>query len=174
MEFEEIYTKYSKQVYNLALHYLQNTEDAQEVTQDVFVTIFQKINSFNGASKLSTWIYRITVNHALDFLKAKRRKKRFAVLTSLFHPQSNQLIHELFHLDHPGVSLEDQEAIEQIFSAINQLPDKQKTAIILTKIEGMSQDEAAHVMEMTPKAVESLIQRAKHNLKKINPKNDGK
>lgn len=174
MEFEEIYNVYSKQVYNLALHYLQNTEDAQELTQDVFVTVFQKIDRFNGESKLSTWIYRITVNHALDFIKAKRRKKRFAVLTSLFHPLNNRLIHEPFHLDHPGVSLEDKEAIELIFSAINQLPEKQKTALILTKIEGMSQDEAAHVMGMTAKAVESLIQRAKQNLQKMNPSSDGK
>jgi RNA polymerase sigma-70 factor (ECF subfamily) len=71
-------------VYNLALQYTQNIEDAEEVAQDVFVSIYNSIDKFQANSKLSTWIYRITINKSLDFIKAKKTKKRFAFITNLF------------------------------------------------------------------------------------------
>jgi RNA polymerase sigma factor (sigma-70 family) len=153
-------------VYNLALQYVQNQEDAQEIAQDVFVSINFSMRDFQGKSNISTWIYRITINKALDFLKAKRRRKRFASLITLFFPDSNEPMYEVADFDHPGTLLENKEATEAIFKHINQLPDNQKTALILTKIEGKSQTEAAEIMEISVKAVESLLQRAKSNLSK--------
>ena len=70
-QFNVIYNEYAKLVYNLSLHYLHNTEDAQEATQDVFVKIYNKIEGFNNKSSLKTWIYRITINHSLDVIKSK-------------------------------------------------------------------------------------------------------
>lgn len=153
-------------MYNLALQYVQNQEDAQEIAQDVFVAIYQSMQDFKGQSNLVTWIYRITINKALDFIKAKRRKKRFAFLTTLFHADNNEPIFEVAHFNHPGVLLEHKEAIAAIFNHINQLPDAQKTALILLKIEQKSQAEVAAIMELSVKAVESLLQRAKNNLAK--------
>ena len=72
MELRAIYDKMSKKVFNLALQYVQNTEDAEEITQDVFVTIHQKQDQFNGDSSLETWIYRITVNKSLDFSQTQK------------------------------------------------------------------------------------------------------
>ncbi|TXI85638.1 MAG: sigma-70 family RNA polymerase sigma factor, partial [Crocinitomicaceae bacterium] len=71
MNIEQVVELYKNQVYNLALHYVQNTEDAQEITQDVFVSVFQAADSFRGDAQLSTWIYRITVNRSLDFIRAR-------------------------------------------------------------------------------------------------------
>lgn len=71
------------------------------------------------------------------------------------------------NFDHPGVLLESKEEIESIYQCINQLPDLQKTALILHKLEDKSQKEIAEIMNSTPKSVESLIQRAKQNLKNI-------
>lgn len=151
-------------VYNLALNYVQSIEDAQEITQDVFVTVYQSLNSFQEISSMSTWMYRITINKCLDFLKAKQRKKRFAFLTSFFFDDSNDLKHNPPEHNHPGILLEDKEALDNLFKKINVLPDNQKTALILHKIEQKSQIEVAEIMKLSPKAVESLIQRAKKNL----------
>lgn len=166
MNFEELYNKHKSMVYNLALNYVQNIEDAQEITQDVFVTVYQSINSFQENSSISTWFYRITINKCIDFLKARQRKKRFAFLTSLFYDNSNDLKYNPPEHSHPGVLLEDKEALDNLFKKINELPYNQKTALILHKIEQKSQVEVAEIMNLSPKAVESLIQRAKTNLSK--------
>lgn len=154
-------------VYNLSLHYTQNTEDAQEITQDVFVAAFQSLDSFQENSSLKTWLYRISVNKCLDFLKAKKRKKRFAFLASFFFDNSTELKHDPPELNHPGIQMEQKEAMEILLYQINQLPDHQKTALILHKIEQKSQSEVAEIMNISPKAVESLIQRARTNLSKL-------
>lgn len=150
-------------MFNLCLQYVQYTEDAEEITQDVFVKIYESIDSFQQISSLSTWIYRITINKSLDFLKAKKRKKRFAFFTSLFH-DNNEVRYEHPYFEHPGVTLEHKEKLQHIFTQINKLPANQKTAIILSKIEQKSQGEIAEIMQISVKAAESLIQRAKKNL----------
>ena len=61
-------------VYNLALSFLQNTEDAEDITQEVFIEVYNSFYKFKGNSTISTWIYRITVNKALDFIRKKKRK----------------------------------------------------------------------------------------------------
>jgi len=170
LTFEETYRKFSKLVFNLALQYVQNTEDAEEIAQDVFVSVNQSLKYFQENSEIQTWIYRIAINKSLDFIKAKNRKKRFALISSFFYDDGNELKNDSHHFDHPGIMLEQKEAIQNIFQHINSLPEQQRTALILTKIEQRSQKEVAEIMNLSPKAVESLLTRAKTNLaKKINP-----
>ncbi len=164
MKFEDIYFTHKNLVYNLALQYVQNAEDAQEIAQDVFVAVYNMIDSFRGESSISTWVYRITINKSLDYLKAKKRKKRFAYITSIFYNDNNELNFDTPNFNHPGVLLEDQEALEHLFALINQLSDNQRTVLILSKIEQKSQQEIAEIMSLSVKAVESLLQRAKANL----------
>jgi RNA polymerase sigma-70 factor, ECF subfamily len=166
LDFEEIYRTHKNRVYNLALQYVQNAEDAQEITQDVFVSVHKSIEGFKAQSTLSTWIYRITINHSLDYLKARKRKKRFGFLTSLFYDGGTEIKHDSPTFDHPGVELEQKEAMERLFKLINELPDNQKTALILSRIEQKPQAEIAEIMNLSLKAVESLVQRAKVNLAK--------
>jgi len=156
-------------VFNLALQYVQNYEDAQEIAQDVFLTVYQSISTFKEKSKISTWIYRITINKSLDFIKAKQRKKRFGFLTSYFYENSNEIKHDIPSFNHPGIQLENKESLVIIFQHINNLPANQKTALILSKIDHRTKAEIAEIMNISTKAVESLIQRAKTNLsKKLN------
>jgi len=163
MNFEIIFYQHQKMVYNLALQYTQNTEDAEEITQDVFVKISQKIDGFKNESSLKTWIYRITINTSLDFLKSKNSKKKF--FFGLFrNSDSENRQNEPVDFNHPGVVLEQKEEVMKIFSFINMLPNDQKTVVILMKIEGNSQQETAEIMNLSQKAVESLFQRAKKNL----------
>ncbi len=164
MRFDSIYDLHATAVFNVCLNYLQNTNDAEEVTQDVFVIVHRKIGSFKGESELRTWIYRIAINKCLDFLKAKKRKKRFG-LHLFIHTDVKEDSAAFSTFNHPGVILEDKEATKQLFTLINSLPERQKTALLLRTTEDLSVNEIAEVMELTPKAVESLLSRARGNLK---------
>jgi RNA polymerase sigma factor (sigma-70 family) len=163
MTFDEIYLEHYKMVFNLALQYVQNTEDAEEITQDVFVKIFDNLNSFKKQSSLKTWIYRMAINQSLDFIKAKNAQKR-SFLSSIFSINDSNFKFQPSNFNHPGIELEQKEACQKIFEAINQLSDNQKTALILLKIEDKSQAETAEIMNLKVKALESLFQRAKNNL----------
>ena len=160
---EAAYKLHGTRVYNLALNYCQSVEEAKEITQDVFMRLYEHGESFRGDAALSTWLYRITVNLAIDRERYNKRQRRGG-------GQTVQPLHALaaadvpHHFDHPGVALEDKEAMETLFAHINQLPDQQRTALLLLKVEGLSQKETADVMESSPKAVESLFSRAKKNL----------
>ncbi len=162
---KEIFEQHQHLVFNLCLHYLQNKQDAEEASQDIFVKIHTKLNSFEGKSSLKTWVYRIAVNHCLDLLRARKRQNRLAYLTHLFFGKTETPL-ELPQFDHPGVLLEDQEALEELFKMINQLPDNQKTALVLRYLEDLPPPEIAQVMRLSLKAVESLLQRAKQKLQK--------
>ncbi len=163
-QFESIYHEYKNLVYNVCLHYVLNREDAQDLTQETFVKIHHHLHQYNSeTASLKTWIYRIAINQSLDFLKARETKKRFGFITSLFHLDSSELIHDVAH---PGIAMEDKESLEALLVVIQSLPEKQKVAIILTKIEDRPQKEVAEIMEINIKAVESLITRAKQSIEK--------
>jgi RNA polymerase sigma factor (sigma-70 family) len=165
--FEEVYQQYKALVYNVCLNYLLNANDAQDVAQEVFIKVYKQLHQFDAKqASIKTWIYRIAINTALDFLKAKKTKKRFGFLVSIFDTDAPQLESKSLHVDHPGIQLEQKEALEKLMKIIYELPENQKTAIILSKIEGLPQQEVAVLMDKSVKAVESLIQRAKDTIGK--------
>jgi RNA polymerase sigma factor (sigma-70 family) len=161
--FEKIYTEYKVLVYNVALNYLQNTEDAEEIMQDVFVLVYQSLDKFNHKSSLKTWIYRITINKCLDFIKYKNSQKRWFI----FGKKSNNdyEIQQLSNFEHPGIALENKENAKILFGVISQLPENQKTAFVLSKVDGMSNSDISEIMKISISAVESLVFRAKSSLK---------
>jgi len=161
--FKSIYDEYSQMVYNVSLNYLQNTEDAEDVTQEVFVKIHKNLSNFDGLSSLKTWIYRICINACLDFLKAQKNRKGLFFNISVFNNFNTMPV--ISDFNHPGVLLENKEGLESLFSKINELPVNQKTALLLKAVEDLSQKEIAEVMNMNEKAVESLLSRARKNLK---------
>ena len=157
--------QYQERVYNTALSFVKDVSDAEELSQDVFLTVWNSISGFKGESSLSTWVYRITVSKSLDLIRSKQRKKRFSFLTSLTTIQ-NEIKHHPVNWVHPGILQENKEKSAYLFRAIDQLPDSQKIAFTLSKLEQLSQKEIAEVMQIKEGAVESLLQRAKQNLKK--------
>ena len=164
IDFHKLYTDHSKMVFNLCLNYLHNNEDAEEATQDVFIKVHDKIAGFRAESSVKTWIYRITITHCLDVIKAKNRQKRFGFMQSLFGKSGEELIpHKNFN--HPGVELEDKESVKHLYQLIDELPENQKTALILKSMDGLAGKEIAEIMKLSEKAVESLLSRAKQNLK---------
>lgn len=164
--FQEIYNRFGKKIYNTCLNHLQNTEEAEDITQEVFVEVFQSVSKFKQDSSLSTWIYRIAVNKCIDHIRSKNRKKRFAFLTSIFNPHTGKEEKNISDFNHPGAELEKKEEIQFLFRALNTLPENQRSAFILTQIEEHPQKEAAAILNISEKALESLIQRAKANIRK--------
>ncbi len=164
--FKQLVSEFERKVLNTCLGLLQNKEDAEDVTQDVFVTVYQSIHQFKGESKLSTWIYRIAVTKSLEYIRAKNRKKRFAFFQKLFTNEQGELQNDPGHFDHPGVQLENKERAATLFKAIDQLPERQKSAFILHKLEDLSYVEIAEVLKVSVASVESLMVRAKQNLQK--------
>ena len=163
--FKQMVTSWQDLVYNTSLGLVQNEMDAEDVTQEVFVKAWESIEGFKGESKLSTWLYRISVTKSLDFLRSKKRKKRFAYIQSLFG-LNDELIIDPADFLHPGVKIEKKELSVALFKAISQLPEQQKAAFVLSRVEGLNHKEVSEVIGTTVPAVESLLQRAKLNLRK--------
>ena len=164
MNFKNTYELHKDLVYNLALHYVQNRMDAEEISQDVFLIVYEKISTFKKESSLKTWVYRITINKSLDFIKAKQANKR-NFLFSAKRLDDDKVNFQPANFDHPGVIMEQKEAIEHVFKCINRLSLNQKTVVILLKIEQLSMADASEVMNISQKATESLFHRAKQKLK---------
>jgi len=164
--FKSLVANYQDMVYNTALGVVQNSEDAEDVAQEVFIQVYRSIDQFKGDARLSTWIYRITTTKALDHIRSRRRKKRFAFITSLFGP-NDELVHEPVDFQHPGVALDRKEQAALLFRMIEQLPENQKVAFTLHKTEDLSYQEIAEVMNLSVSAVESLLFRARQNLRKL-------
>jgi RNA polymerase sigma-70 factor (ECF subfamily) len=165
--FRTLVNDHKDRVYNTCMGFLRNAHDAEDVSQEVFIEVFDSIGDFREDASLSTWIYRIAVTKSLELLRYRKRKKRsgfFQALNSMFSdPDDN--IDETASM-HPGVDLENKERAKVLFGEIDKLTEKQKIAFTLQKVEGLSYQEVADVMEISLPAVESLIHRAKENLKK--------
>ncbi|TXF86297.1 RNA polymerase sigma factor [Neolewinella aurantiaca] len=152
----ELYNRHSSRVYNTALTYLQNETDAEEVSQDVFTKVWRSAAGFKAESQVTTWLYRIAVNTSLTALKKKQRRGIFGMINPGQDPPD-------FH--HPEAKLEEREENKAIFSAIYRLPDRQKTAFVLSYVEELPRQQVADIMGLSLKAVEGLLMRAKKSLR---------
>lgn len=156
---------FQQKVFATCISFVPNKEDAEDIAQDVFVEVFNSIHKFKGNSKLSTWIYKITTNKCLEFIRKRNTKKRFAFMQSLFGNEIPIDKSKYFtEMNHPGILLENKEKSETLFKAINQLPEAQKVVFSLSKVDGMSYQEICDITEKSLSSVESLMFRAKKNL----------
>jgi len=161
--FRDLVDQNQDRVYNTCLGFVRNEDEADDIAQEVFIEIYRSIRTFRGESKLSTWIYRIAVTKSLEHIRAKKRKKRYAVFRSLVYSDDDTVMDIPDHI-HPGILAENRERAKILFQAIEQLPENQKVAFTLNKIEGMSYEEIAGVMKKTVSSVESLLHRARLKL----------
>jgi RNA polymerase sigma-70 factor, ECF subfamily len=165
--FRLVVEKYQKLVLNCSYRFLRNRESAEDLTQEVFLEVFESIHSFRADSRLSTWIYRIAVTKSLNHLKSLKRKKRFAVVISLFGDDAVSERITSPDASGPERELENQERAKVLNRALDRLPENQRIAFTLSKYKEMSYEEIASMMGTSIPSVESLIHRAKTNLKKI-------
>lgn len=165
--YSKLLDDFQQKVFGTCLSFVPNREDAEDIAQDVFVEVFNSISKFKGQSKLSTWIYKITTNKCLEFIRKRNTKKRFAFLQSLtgegFEIDRTNYFTEM---NHPGIILENKEKSETLFHAINGLPEAQRLVFTLHKVDGKSYQEVSEITEKSLSSVESLMFRAKKNLQK--------
>lgn len=160
--FEKLYHEYKTLVFNMALNYLQNIEDAEEITQDVFVKVYNSLENFNQNSSYKTWIYRITINQCLDCIKQKNSQKRYFIFGKKSKNETEYL--NIATFEHPGILMENREEAAILFEVINTLSENQKTAFLLSKLDGLSNPEISEIMQLSVSSVESLVFRAKISL----------
>lgn len=165
-KFNLLVEKYQNMVFRTSMGFVHNKEDAEDLTQDVFIRAFQLLKTFKGDAEFSTWLYRITVNTSINHLnKTKNRGLlHFAedILQHLFNRASED--------KNAQQQLEQNERDGAIRKAIDALPEKQRTAFVLSKYDDLTQKEIAAIMQSSEGSVEQLLQRAKSSLqKKISP-----
>ncbi|MFH1552252.1 MAG: RNA polymerase sigma factor [Candidatus Omnitrophota bacterium] len=155
--FEEIYRTASGYVYTVALKVAGSREDAEEVTQDVFLSIHKNLKSFQFRSSFKTWIYRITVNKAINAYR-KRVKERGKKM-----PFDDEIAVE--EIKPPGVSSLDKEHQKKLVSVmLESLPLDQRACVVLKEIEGLKYKEIARVLQININTVRSRLKRAREKL----------
>lgn len=164
--FRMVFEQNNKFVLNTCYKFVKDRSAAEDLTQDVFIEVFKSIINFNGNSKLSTWIYRISVSKSIDYLRKMKRKKRFHLRNETIEVEEvynncNGSTHE-----HPAFKVENEDRIRVLNTALDSIPDNQRVAFTLSKCDELSYKEIAEIMETTVSSVESLIHRAKKNLEK--------
>ena len=165
--FRKLVLNYQDMIVNTCYGFVKNHTDAEDVAQEVFIEVYRSINKFREDAKLSTWLYRIAVNKSIDFLRKKKRKSWLGSIQSVFGSEEKAMVIEDKYRPNPQQTLEQNERKVVLQNAIEKLAENQKTAFILHKYEGLSYKEIAKVMDVSLSSVESLMHRAKKNLKKL-------
>ena len=158
--FARLVDRYQRAVFSTTRRYLGSSPDVEDLAQDVFASVWQNARRFEGRSKFSTWLYRIVVNRCL-----KHRRKHHVALESLDEPNAEAPVPEPLTVEF-NQRLEQERKSRIVNQAISELPERQRLALILTRFEGKSYEEAGEIMGVSLSAIESLILRAKENLAK--------
>lgn len=146
-------------ILRVCLGFVQNREDAEDICQEVFLELLSSLQDFKGNSAINTWLYRIAVNKSINHLKKAKRQMLFAKMLSSLRPGNA-------NNETPDKKIEERELSGALFRAMDKLPGNQKIAYTLAKFDDMSYAQIAEIMELSLGSVESLIFRAKDNLKK--------
>ncbi|MEM7037033.1 MAG: sigma-70 family RNA polymerase sigma factor [Bacteroidota bacterium] len=164
--FRALVDQFQDRIYNTCLGFVYNAEDAEDLAQEVFMEVFRSIHKFKGEAKLSTWMHRIAVTKSLELIRSRNRKKRAGKVLSLFGLKATGQEPKAMAYDHPGVQLENKERSAVLFGAIQKLAENQRIAFTLHKVDAKSYQEVAEIMGVSLSSVESLMFRAKRNLRK--------
>jgi RNA polymerase sigma-70 factor (ECF subfamily) len=165
--FKQLVVNYQKLVVNTCFGIVHNTEDAEDIAQEVFIEVFRSIQNFRADAKLTTWLYRIAVNRSLNFIRDNKRRKWFQPFEIGVSEKSAQF-KEIAgaHYETPASEMENKQRATLLYQAIDTLAENQKVAFTLNKYEDLSYKEISEVMNLSVSSVESLIHRAKISLQK--------
>jgi len=162
---QELVEQHQRMVYHLALQLLGNHDDALDLSQDVFLTVFRSIRRFRGDSALQTWIYRIVVNQARNRQRWWRRRRRAdqvsldVIMSHGVEPAASEVTTS------PARAFDRKELGTRLWDALRRLPFDQRTAVILRELHGMRYQEIAFSLGVTTGAVKSRLARARQSLR---------
>lgn len=166
--FERLATLFQKKIYALSFNLTRNAMDSEDVTQEVLLTLFKKIHTFQGKSAFSSWVYRITLN--ATYMKLRSRKKDQSISIEELLPSFNGSGFQQEKIQDWSENTEsllfDNETRETIQKAVDLLPDKEKIVFLLRDVEGLSTEKVGEILELTVPAVKSRLHRARLFLRK--------
>jgi len=168
--YNEIVNRYGEKIFRLAMRITKNPESAEEVLQNVFVKLIEKLGTFREESKLATWIYTVSSNEAFMFLRSKNKSSFKEISVEEFNNKDNgsayeglQIKYDGFGPDDSAINAQQQEILER---AISELHEEYRVVFQLRDVEGLSNQEAADILGLSLPAVKSRILRARNQLKK--------
>lgn len=168
--YNEIVNRYGEKIFRLAMRITKNPESAEEVLQNVFVKLIEKLGTFREESKLATWIYTVSSNEAFMFLRSKNKSSFKEISVEEFNSKDNgsayeglQIKYDGFGPDDSAINAQQQEILER---AISELHEEYRIVFQLRDVEGLSNQQAADVLGLSLPAVKSRILRARNQLKK--------
>ena len=163
--FEEIFNRYVDKIYGISLRITRNPVSAEEVLQEVFLTLASKAGTFRGEAKFSSWLYRITVNTAFMHLRAEKKHSSTLSLENYVpYDEKGTLMGRIKPKDwssRPDLIILSKEGVELIEKAINELPESYRVVFHLRDVEGLSNEEISKILELTVPAVKSRLHRAR-------------
>ena len=166
--YDKIADIYQKKIYGLSFNLTRNQMDAQDVTQEVLLTLFRKIHTFQGKSAFSSWVYRITLN--ASYMKLRSKKKEPNVSIDELMPSFNGAGFQQEKIQDWSENTESllftNETSDVINKAIDLLPEKEKVVFLLRDVEGLSTEKAGEILDLTVPAVKSRLHRARLFLRK--------
>ncbi|MGB9682478.1 MAG: sigma-70 family RNA polymerase sigma factor [bacterium] len=157
--FRDLIRRYQRYVLNLVYRTIGDTNDAEDIAQEVFIKVYKSIRGFKGESKFSTWISKITVNVCMDKLREKSKNKEEDIEEEAWNTFTQPVNFS------PEVMAERHELQETIKKAIESLPEELRAAFVLRELENLSYEEIGEMLNIPIGTVESRIYRARMKLR---------
>jgi len=164
--FGTLVTKYQRMVYATCFRLVRTQSDAEDLSQEVFIEVFRSLVMVQKEHDLSGWLFKIAMNKSLSFLRKHNPAKSGKNPTPESAASEVTIKHHFSETNTPYSKLEEEDTHKILFQAIDQLPENQKKVILLHKFDQYSQKEISEQLGISPVSVESLIYRAKTNLRK--------
>jgi RNA polymerase sigma-70 factor (ECF subfamily) len=165
--FEQLFQKYSPSVVNFAFHFLGNRGRAEEIAQEVFLQVYRWQTRYEPKAKFSTWLFKIAHNHCLNEVRKGEYRVTLESISPREDAEGDERQRELPDTN-PGKgeeALAAKQAAARVTKILRKIPESQRTALTLSRLEGLSYQEVAEVLGSTEKAVKSLVFRATQSLR---------
>lgn len=164
--FETIVNNYKERVINICFSYTNDQNDAEDISQEVFIEVYKSLNQYKRQAALATWIFRIASNKSIDHIRKRKRLKRGSALTSYLDDSINE--DWMIHRQHnPADELIQEQRKQLLYAGLSKLPTRQKEAFVLTQIEGFDHKSAAEILKTSVKSIESLVIRGRKKLRAV-------
>ncbi len=161
--FTKLMRKYKSPLYRFALRHMGDGDDAEDIVQETFIAMHRNLAKFNPKYKFSTWAFQIAMNKCRDLGRKRKTRSFIQRMTPLMETKMTQIQSD----ENPESAMDEKRTLEAVERAITGLPETLRAPLILCAIENMSQKQAAEILKISPKAVETRIYRARAELSDI-------
>ena len=159
--------KYKRMVHRLAMQITKNHEDANDVMQETFIKVYQSIHTFRQEATFETWVYRIAVNEALNFVKRRKRRRESSLETTDESEYNTEIRRKAEETNNPEIQAQQAELRHWVTKAVNSLSLKHRIVVILHELEGLTHAEIASILNCSEGTVRSRLHYARKQLRSL-------